>query len=126
MGGVTGLQKMGVQELTYRMVFLACSVLPADNVMGGNNIRDDFDTGLAKNNTAMDLAADLSDAEKADIVDMAAEPDLYRKMCASIAPNIFSHMEVKRGILLMLFGGVHKQTPEGIQLRGDLNICIVG
>ncbi len=117
---------MGVQELTYRMVFIACSVLPADSVMGGNNIRDDFDTEFAANNSAMDLAADLTDAEKADIVEMAAEPDLYRKMCASIAPNIFSYMEVKRGILLMLFGGVHKETPEGIQLRGDLNVCIVG
>ncbi len=126
MGGVTGLQKMGVQELTYRIVFIACSVLQADSVMGGNNIRDDFDTAFAANNSGMDLAADLTDTERADIVEMASEPDLYRKMCASIAPNIFSHMEVKRGILLMLFGGVHKQTPEGIQLRGDLNICIVG
>lgn len=26
----------------------------------------------------------------------------------------------------MLFGGVHKKTPEGINLRGDLNVCIVG
>jgi len=34
--------------------------------------------------------------------------------------------EVKRGILLMLFGGVHKVTPEGTNLRGDVNVCIVG
>jgi DNA replicative helicase MCM subunit Mcm2 (Cdc46/Mcm family) len=26
----------------------------------------------------------------------------------------------------MLFGGVHKATPEGIKLRGDINVCIVG
>ena len=26
----------------------------------------------------------------------------------------------------MLMGGVHKQTPEGINLRGDINVCIVG
>ena len=26
----------------------------------------------------------------------------------------------------MLLGGVHKKTKEGINLRGDLNICIVG
>jgi DNA replication licensing factor MCM6 len=36
------------------------------------------------------------------------------------------HEEVKRGILLMLFGGVHKETREGISLRGDINVCIVG
>jgi len=36
------------------------------------------------------------------------------------------HNEVKKGILLMLFGGVHKQTRDRIHLRGDINICIVG
>lgn len=36
------------------------------------------------------------------------------------------HEIVKKGILLQLMGGVHKQTQEGIHLRGDLNVCIVG
>ncbi|KAK9149950.1 hypothetical protein Syun_008259 [Stephania yunnanensis] len=31
-----------------------------------------------------------------------------------------------RAILLMLLGGVHKFTHEGINLRGDINVCIVG
>ena len=35
-------------------------------------------------------------------------------------------MEVKRGILLMLLSGVHKTTSEGMRLRGDINVCIVG
>ena len=39
---------------------------------------------------------------------------------------MLGHEEVKRGILLMLFGGVHKTTPEGIELRGDINVFIVG
>ena len=34
--------------------------------------------------------------------------------------------EIKRGILLQLFGGVPKVTEEGTTLRGDLNVCIVG
>lgn len=34
--------------------------------------------------------------------------------------------QVKRGVLLMLLGGVHKKTAEGIKLRGDINVCIVG
>ena len=47
-------------------------------------------------------------------------------MVESICPNTFGHREVKRGILLMLLGGVHKTTAEGIKLRGDINVCIVG
>jgi DNA replication licensing factor MCM6 len=34
--------------------------------------------------------------------------------------------EIKKGILLMLFGGVPKKTLEGTSLRGDINVCIVG
>lgn len=26
----------------------------------------------------------------------------------------------------MIFGGVHKKTPSGTNLRGDLNVCILG
>lgn len=47
-------------------------------------------------------------------------------MVASICPRTFGHNEVKRGILLMLLGGVHKTTTEGIRLRGDVNVCIIG
>lgn len=47
-------------------------------------------------------------------------------MVESIAPTTFGHKEVKRGVLLMLLGGVHKTTQEGIRLRGDINVCIVG
>ena len=35
-------------------------------------------------------------------------------------------VQVKRGILLMLFGGVAKTTVEGTSLRGDINVCVVG
>lgn len=27
---------------------------------------------------------------------------------------------------MQLLGGVHKQTHEGINLRGDINVCVVG
>ena len=57
---------------------------------------------------------------------MAKRADIYQQLVRSIAPTIYGHEEVKRGVLLMLFGGVHKETVEGIPLRGDINVCIVG
>ena len=33
---------------------------------------------------------------------------------------------MKKGVLLMLFGGVHKKTVGELNLRGDINVCIVG
>ena len=35
-------------------------------------------------------------------------------------------IDIKCGILLQLIGGVHKYTPDGGSIRGDINICIVG
>jgi len=60
------------------------------------------------------------------LLKMTKEPQLFDKLIRSIAPNIYGHDEVKKGILLMLFGGVHKVTEEGINLRGDINVCVVG
>lgn len=40
--------------------------------------------------------------------------------------HLVGNEEVKRGILLMLFGGVPKITMEKTNLRGDINICVVG
>ncbi len=57
---------------------------------------------------------------------MREDPKIYKKLIRSISPAIFGHEEVKKGILLMLFGGVHKVTMEGINLRGDINVCVIG
>lgn len=57
---------------------------------------------------------------------MKLTPDLYKNLASSIAPAVFGHEEVKKGILLMLLGGVNKKTKEGVNIRGDINVCIVG
>ena len=64
--------------------------------------------------------------EKEEIMRIKEEKDLYKRMANSIAPSVFGSEEIKKGLLLMLFGGVHKTTQEGMKLRGDLNVCIVG
>jgi len=57
---------------------------------------------------------------------MKDQDNLYTKMAESIAPGVYGHLDVKKGILLQLFGGIKKDTTDKIQLRGDINICIVG
>lgn len=57
---------------------------------------------------------------------MRNDRHVYHKLISSICPHIFGHEDIKKGILLHLLGGVHKVTPEGIKLRGDINVCIVG
>eukprot|EP00949_MAST-11_sp_MAST-11-sp1_P004690 g4690.t1 len=65
--------------------------------------------------------------EMGDAVDEAAEdPELYSKMARSLAPEIFSHEDVKKALLLMLVGGVTRKMKDGMKIRGDINICLMG
>jgi DNA replication licensing factor MCM3 len=52
-------------------------------------------------------------------------PRMYELLCNSIAPSVFGYPELKKGILLMLLGGVEKIL-EGTRLRGNLNMLMVG
>lgn len=120
--GYTGVKQFGVRELVYRTSFLACHVASAESNAGATSIRGED----ADEETFDSVLHSYTKAERDDISNMKGQARLYQKMVSSIAPTVYGHDEVKRGILLMLFGGVHKETREGIMLRGDVNVCIVG
>ena len=68
----------------------------------------------------------MTDQEWIKIYEMSNDKNLMPNLCQSLFPMIYGNDEIKRGIMLMLFGGVPKKTLEGTSLRGDINICIVG
>jgi DNA replication licensing factor MCM6 len=119
MDGVTGLKRLGVKDLSYKLVFIANSVHSADSRFGYQNVSaaDDEEENSIKQFTYH---------ERHNAVQMSTAEDLYSKLSKSISPSVYGHNDVKKGILLQLFGGIHKRTSEGIKLRGDINICIVG
>lgn len=51
---------------------------------------------------------------------------LYEYLSKSIAPEIFGHQDVKKALLLLLIGGVTKEMGDGMKIRGDINICLMG
>lgn len=61
-----------------------------------------------------------------DIDELKNDPALYAKLAASIAPEIFGHVDVKKALLLLLVGGVTKSMGDGMRIRGDLNVCLMG
>src|SRR5271170_3265634 len=52
--------------------------------------------------------------------------DVYGKLSKSIAPEIYGHEDVKKALLLLLVGGVTKEMGDGMRIRGDINICLMG
>ena len=136
--GVTGLKALGVRDLTYRMSFLACMVTPDNTTTGQSST-----TGIAEivnqmtQNKYSDEELSIEEAQAAVLSSMNASEieelrtmvhsdHIYSRLVQSMAPMVYGHEVVKKGLLLQLMSGVHKTTPEGMQLRGDINICIVG
>ncbi|KAI5192052.1 DNA replication licensing factor MCM6 [Nematocida minor] len=64
--------------------------------------------------------------EKIKVETMGKVPNLLSKLANSLFPSICGHENIKTAILLMLVGGTSKKTEEGIPLRGDINILLVG
>lgn len=140
--GVRGLKALGVRDLTYRMVFLANMVSPDASTAGqipsqslrgqANNILTSLNqTSLAESDSTgeeaqRDFLASLTSAEIEDLKEMVHMPNIYMRLVDSLAPMVYGHSVVKKGLLLQLMGGVPKKTAEGMALRGDINICIVG
>ncbi|TLZ66634.1 MAG: minichromosome maintenance protein MCM [Methanobacteriota archaeon] len=56
----------------------------------------------------------------------AADPDIYRKIVASIAPSLYGLTTEKEALALQLFSGVAKEMPDGRRIRGDIHILLVG
>ena len=50
----------------------------------------------------------MSASDKDKIDAMKTTPNIYERLAAAIAPTVYGHDEIKRGILLMLLGGVQK------------------
>ncbi|KIM26411.1 hypothetical protein M408DRAFT_313523 [Serendipita vermifera MAFF 305830] len=123
--GVTGLKSLGVRDLLYKTAFLACMVNDADGRAGSTNIRgDDYEDETEDPSAA--FAASLTEQELDELKAMVGSDYIYSRLVESMAPTVYGHEIVKKGLLLQLMGGVHKKTKEGMHLRGDINICIVG
>lgn len=60
------------------------------------------------------------------IKEVSERDDLYEVLARSLAPSIYEMDDVKKGILLQLFGGTNKTFKKGGRYRGDINILLCG
>ncbi|CAG0905337.1 unnamed protein product [Cyprideis torosa] len=60
--------------------------------------------------------------------ELSKKPDIYERLARAIAPSIYEHQDIKKGILLQLFGGTRKEfenTSHG-RFRSEINILLCG
>lgn len=79
----------------------------------------DTDTGRSNQTT-------FSDAEEEEFIAMARDPDFYERFSRSIAPSIFGHTDIKKAIACLLMGGSKKILGDGLRIRGDINVLLLG
>ncbi|MCD6477057.1 MAG: ATP-binding protein [Candidatus Aenigmarchaeota archaeon] len=68
----------------------------------------------------------ITDEDIEKIKQAASDSDIYNKLISSIAPSIYGLDEVKEAILLQMFGGVPRTLADGVRLRGDIHILLLG
>ena len=70
----------------------------------------------------------ISEEEEAKIKATAARGDVYELLSRSLAPSVYEMDDVKKGILLQLFGGTNKSFEKGgsPKYRGDINVLLCG
>jgi DNA replication licensing factor MCM4 len=58
---------------------------------------------------------------------LAAKPDIADRLARALAPSIYEHMDIKKGILCLLFGGTRKVlTGARNQFRAEINVLLCG
>ncbi|OAA70827.1 DNA replication licensing factor mcm6 [Akanthomyces lecanii RCEF 1005] len=134
--GISGLKALGVRDLTYRLAFLACMVSPdtagrsaaagAADAIASMTQNIDPDDKQSVEQAQATILSSMNHTEIEDLRAMVHGDHIYSRLVQSIAPMVYGHEVVKKGLLLQLMSGVSKTTPEGMQLRGDINICVVG
>lgn len=74
----------------------------------------------------VDQIRKITPEEIAKIEEIAQRDDLYEVLARSLAPSIYEMDDVKKGILLQMFGGTNKVFKKGGRYRGDINILLCG
>ncbi len=66
--------------------------------------------------------------EEETFKEMSRDPEIYSKICNSISPSISGDytVDIKKAVACLLFGGSRKLLPDGMKLRGDINILLLG
>ena len=74
------------------------------------------------------MSSMFSPLEEEAMQRLARDPDIYTKVARSIAPQIsgeYTH-DIKKALACLLMGGSRKTLGDGMKLRGDINVLLMG
>jgi len=69
---------------------------------------------------------DINDEDERQILELSQDPKVFEKLTKSMIPSVWGYDEIKRCLILQLFGGVKKVHADGQKSRGDFHILLIG
>ncbi len=69
---------------------------------------------------------DINEEDENQILELSEDPEIFDKLAKSISPSVWGYEEIKKSLVLQLFGGVQKIRPNGARNRGDIHILLIG
>ena len=69
---------------------------------------------------------EITDEDKEEIRRLSKQPNIDKLIFNSIAPSIYGHDFIKKGLVLSMFGGVPKDIGGKHRIRGDINMLLLG
>ncbi len=69
---------------------------------------------------------DISEEEFKQIKKLSKDKYLFEKFIGSVAPSIYGHERIKEALILQLLGGVRQMRSDGVAVRGDVHLLLVG
>ena len=85
-------------------------------VIEANNVRRFGDEDIVE----------ITDEDKAEIKRLSKESNIDKLIFDSVAPSIYGHDFIKKGLCLAMFGGVPKDIGGKHKIRGDINMLLLG
>ncbi len=72
------------------------------------------------------LEIEITPEDERKIFELSRQKNVREKIIRSIAPSIYGLEDIKEAIACLLFGGVPKIFPDGIRVRGDIHVLLIG
>jgi len=69
---------------------------------------------------------DITDEDEKQIHELSEDPKIFENLAKSIVPSVWGYEEIKKALILQLFGGVQKKMSDGSKSRGDIHILLIG
>ncbi|WWD01094.1 hypothetical protein V866_008032 [Kwoniella sp. B9012] len=82
----------------------------------------ELDTSLASSSGSRVFSPE----EEEEFQQLARSEGLYERFANSVAPSIYGNLDIKKAVTCLLMGGSKKILPDGMRLRGDINVLLLG